>query len=84
MSSDAAHHVGSQVVTVSGLVHPRPTVYMGWDKRSVFLSIEGKEVLADVLSGMEESLPLVEHLDDHLATHKVSSDKGQSACLNAS
>lgn len=56
VSGDAAHHTGSQGVTVSDLVHPRPTVYMGWDEWGVFLSIECKKVLADVLSGMEESL----------------------------
>lgn len=32
VSSGAAHYLGSQGMTVTGLAHPWPTVYMGWSE----------------------------------------------------
>jgi hypothetical protein len=49
MTVGAVHQAGSQRVTVTHLMHPWPTVDMGWDKGSFLPLIQSKEVRANVL-----------------------------------
>jgi hypothetical protein len=44
MTSGAMHQAGSQRVTVSTLVHPRPTFKVGWDKWGILPLIQSQEI----------------------------------------
>lgn len=74
MAGYTASHAGSQVVTVPGFAHPRPTVKVGGDKRRVFLRVQSKEVGSNVFPGLEEGLPAVEHTGDRPASSEVGRD----------
>jgi hypothetical protein len=67
MTGGAVHQVGSHGVTVPNLMHPRPTVKMGWDKRGVLPLIQSRQIQANIFLGPKQGVPAMEHLCDHLA-----------------
>jgi hypothetical protein len=84
MTGGAAHQVGSQGVTVPNLTHPQPTVHMGQDERGVLPLVQSQEVQADVLLGLEQGVPPIEHPCDHPVSCKVSRYDRHTPCLNTS
>jgi hypothetical protein len=44
MSSGAAHHVGSQGVTVPNLMYPQPTFNLGQDEGGVLPLLQSQEI----------------------------------------
>lgn len=61
MSGDATRQAGSEHMAMPNLLHPRPTVNVGWDEWSILLLVKGKEVGSNILSGLEQGVPAFEH-----------------------
>jgi hypothetical protein len=84
MTSGATHQAGSQRVTVSSLVHPRPTFDMGRDERGILPLIQSQEIRSNVLFGLEQRVPALKHSCDCSVSSKVGRYDWCTACLNAS